>query len=750
DSIAAEKSLREVTDGVWMKVDGIEYSYGFDREQTNRVDGNFDAEGKPYRAAIVGRYCHNNGRLAYVDGNGHVWVGACTDENFTALDRAGYQPGSFFVPFSNGERPTNQQEYERLRDVCTGKHPEQLHEERSGRVDELLNQRRTLFAEVANMPDREALFQKVADRREWEPTHVSDIVAEKCNTRQEQDDSSALRSVYTFNGATFSFRGREEMPIYETASQSNTTVLGEQSLYTEPEVFSSYTQKLAEHDPDSPQHFAASKTLLGVVELAIRLGSKDESLSKLRGELAEGKYSERALAIIDAITACDYLEYGEFEGKPTCDGEALVVLALLGDKDAQNAVANKVESLRYFEQQQREHQAREQSLDRSEAEPLNPEELCVVHATQYKPENQGDGKFAVRTTFDATKGNVPRNSIHTTLNHKVESHMYGSWEGAGYVLVSPFNDMVQSNDVPAVLNTVDTYWTCNPGESLEFSNAVLIAPAGDTGETLFQSKGDTVEFKSEGFGLRDLKETREMLTHGREEGALDRDIESTVFDYFQLDFGKARDDFDCEAATQHLGDYFYDDSNRQHTPAILLKLIDCIGDESSDDVPSISEVLQDLLVEAGMKDCVTSGDQDSAVSKAANELAEEVGAKLVGHISRIATNHAISEKGFSVKSGGMWAWGDSFDVTHQTHALASKLGILSGAHTGQVDSQITDSWQRAKFAATEGDKENAEFDWKKFDPALEKLIPELDGASRRMLYASGLLNAASRSHSEVN
>jgi hypothetical protein len=714
------------------------------------VDGNFDAEGKPYRAAIVGRYCHNNGRLAYVDGNGHVWVGACTDENFTALDRAGYQPGSFFVPFSNGERPTNQQEYERLRDVCTGKHPEQLHEERSGRVDELLNQRRTLFAEVANMPDREALFQKVADRREWEPTHVSDIVAEKCNTRQEQDDSSALRSVYTFNGATFSFRGREEMPIYETASQSNTTVLGEQSLYTEPEVFSSYTQKLAEHDPDSPQHFAASKTLLGVVELAIRLGSKDESLSKLRGELAEGKYSERALAIIDAITACDYLEYGEFEGKPTCDGEALVVLALLGDKDAQNAVANKVESLRYFEQQQREHQAREQSLDRSEAEPLNPEELCVVHATQYKPENQGDGKFAVRTTFDATKGNVPRNSIHTTLNHKVESHMYGSWEGAGYVLVSPFNDMVQSNDVPAVLNTVDTYWTCNPGESLEFSNAVLIAPAGDTGETLFQSKGDTVEFKSEGFGLRDLKETREMLTHGREEGALDRDIESTVFDYFQLDFGKARDDFDCEAATQHLGDYFYDDSNRQHTPAILLKLIDCIGDESSDDVPSISEVLQDLLVEAGMKDCVTSGDQDSAVSKAANELAEEVGAKLVGHISRIATNHAISEKGFSVKSGGMWAWGDSFDVTHQTHALASKLGILSGAHTGQVDSQITDSWQRAKFAATEGDKENAEFDWKKFDPALEKLIPELDGASRRMLYASGLLNAASRSHSEVN
>jgi hypothetical protein len=167
-------------------------------------------------------------------------------------------------------------------------------------------------------------------------------------------------------------------------------------------------------------------------------------------------------------------------------------------------------------------------------------------------------------------------------------------------------------------------------------------------------------------------------------------------------------------------------------------------------VPSISEVLQDLLVEAGMKDCVTSGDQDSAVSKAANELAEEVGAKLVGHISRIATNHAISEKGFSVKSGGMWAWGDSFDVTHQTHALASKLGILSGAHTGQVDSQITDSWQRAKFAATEGDKENAEFDWKKFDPALEKLIPELDGASRRMLYASGLLNAASRSHSEVN
>lgn len=68
------------------------------------------------RLEAVGTYCSNNGVLAFVDYQGRVFIGFNSDERRDALKEAGYRPGSFFVPFSNGEWPVDPEVQQHFRD----------------------------------------------------------------------------------------------------------------------------------------------------------------------------------------------------------------------------------------------------------------------------------------------------------------------------------------------------------------------------------------------------------------------------------------------------------------------------------------------------------------------------------------------------------------------------------------------------------------------------------------------------------
>ena len=49
----------------------------------------------------------NNGTIAFIDGDGHLYVAPATADRYQALEGAGYKKGSLGVPLSNGEKPSD-------------------------------------------------------------------------------------------------------------------------------------------------------------------------------------------------------------------------------------------------------------------------------------------------------------------------------------------------------------------------------------------------------------------------------------------------------------------------------------------------------------------------------------------------------------------------------------------------------------------------------------------------------------------
>jgi len=737
---AEQKGVKPVEEGLWMMVDGIEYRYMGNK--TERVEVNTDGYDMPIkRVEQVGTYDSNNGKVAFVDGEGHMWVGASTQQNFETLREAGYSRGGIWVPFSNGEMLTDRETYEKLRDVFTGKPAEQLEAERNVRVDEILELRRELFGEIAVLPDREGLFVKVADRAERQYIDIDRLADEQLKPRTEEDNAGFERTLYTYQGTTFTFKGREELSIYDTLSDSSSRLLGESPNWVEEEDWKSYQQQVeaTQQRGAETRHFVANKSLLGVVELAIELGSKDETLVQVRDNVRNGVYSERELNLIDALVATNYDGWGYVGATPNHNAEATVVLALLGDEKAQTAVAESVETMRKADQSRRVYPEGETT----DYEPLNPNELVTVHATRYKPETDDEGNLLVQTTFDASDGKVLRNSVHTALNHKVAGHMYGSWGDTGYVLISPFNAMVERNGLPRTLNTVDTYWTANPGEAVVFPDATLVAPGGEDVEGLFVQEGNVVKFKSEGIDIQELLKLQEYHRTQGNSSLFARNVESSVFDAFERwgSGSEMQESWDYDNAIRAINMHLYGEELPPlgNEPALLRELTR----EDGEDNQALQQKLSELLIKSDAIKAIRPDvqDRDRAVSQMSEAMANKIKSLMFTQINQIATNEAIINRGFDIKPGGMWAWGGSWEVTGRTHALGVEMGVQVAAHTNTVDHQLTERFSRTINQAFGEEEETKGFQWEKYNPRFDEFVPNLDPKSRRTLYASGLLTS---------
>ena len=116
-SKAQELKIKPVQGGEWMATDGVEYiQWGDEKRQ---FASNTDEQTFPTRLNQVGTYDSNNGTLAFVDEKGMMHAGHSTDANFQALEQAGYRRGGIWVPFSNGEVPTDpelRKQYTELRE----------------------------------------------------------------------------------------------------------------------------------------------------------------------------------------------------------------------------------------------------------------------------------------------------------------------------------------------------------------------------------------------------------------------------------------------------------------------------------------------------------------------------------------------------------------------------------------------------------------------------------------------------------
>lgn len=731
---AQQKGIRAVDGGVWMDADGITYETLSKTQST--IERNTDGYNiNMRRIDQVGTYDANNGMLACVDERGVLRVGKMTEENVKALQNAGYRHDSLFVPFSNGERPVGDLLYHRLKDVRTGKQEDVREAARAMLVEQRIGERKLLFGDAAVIPDKEIVYNRVAYEGVSLERNVDSILEKKLQPKTEKDDGGFTRTVYTHSNVTFFFKGREEMPLTRTAAHSRTTVLGEAPQWVSEEKYAQYlrTAEMTRAQKNAPEHLVANKTLVGVIELAQKLGGADPSLEQMKQEVQKGVYGDRAIALIDTLIATNMNVC--VGGEVSNTGEPLAVLALLGDADAQEALIREMDILRAARGHERYmgyKEAKEKSI------PI--QELACVHATHHKPNRRADGSYEIPTTFDVTNGRILRNSIHTALNHKVESHMYGSWENAPYTIVAPIDAMIQQNGLPEVLNSVDTWWLRNPGEQLAFPKAFMVKPAEEGFDRTIDVRGGEIVFKDRNFTPQDL-----VFMWGKmcAQGDFGRAISNMIYDSpyaFGLGEGKNPDGslkWDSRAMQKALSDYF---KNRMSDG-----IVPFLAQEGREQPAEFAERFRELLKMSGADEYI-KGDAHMR-EKYTEEIISFIMKKMhdicYGTMSRIAVNEAITQLGCKVESGGMYGWSGSGsqERSDQLDALAYQLQLATGQHGHTPQGLLTFLYAKTFQIESRARGEPATFDWKQFQPNFGDLIGNLDEKSLRMLYASGFLVA---------
>lgn len=125
----------------------------------------------------------------------------------------------------------------------------------------------------------------------------------------------------------------------------------------------------------------------------------------------------------------------------------------------------------------------------------------LVHATSYLPRKNEDGSLMIPTTAMATGFEVPRSTVHFTLNHIVRGHMYGNWNASQYVIVMPYVDAVKRNGNPQELSLFDTWFEPNPDTGMVLPKGTwIVRPGNDLplGQ-LIAVHGNEVVYKSVDF-----------------------------------------------------------------------------------------------------------------------------------------------------------------------------------------------------------------------------------------------------------
>lgn len=379
---------------------------------------------------------------------------------------------------------------------------------------------------------------------------VESVVLQFSPRTEVDPNNDTIHTIYEHGDATFSFVGRDETPDFPTLESSRPSYLGRESvsqaLYKQVivgnnprdwenrdynQVYVDYRDTLRERreqNKGKPEHLLAEQSPYGVYALLERIQPDEPHWSQQREAIANNDYNEESLYLIDAILSIDRevasslendrknFSSAAIEEHPPL-GEAVMVAAALGDSEAQQLADEAVARLRAEQESNRKQREQEiKQLVRSNEERLSqveayrPEELLAVHATEYEPNVTQDG-YEIYTTHDTV--GYPRSTLHTSINHKVEDHFRGNWGYRGYVLIAPFDKMMDANGPPANLYGVDTWWTRNPGEALQLPEATLVAPSADEDAPPVSRENGRIEYKTTGYGQDDIEQLKKELVH---------------------------------------------------------------------------------------------------------------------------------------------------------------------------------------------------------------------------------------------
>lgn len=154
-----------------------------------------------------------------------------------------------------------------------------------------------------------------------------------------------------------------------------------------------------------------------------------------------------------------------------------------------------------------------------------PDRLALVHVTRYKPKKDQNGCYALESLATATNLAHPRNTLHFTIGHHVNSHLAGAWDDAPYVIIAPMKETMTKCGKPLGISSVDTFFEVGLNEDMHLPLGThLIEPSNKKlPNGIFSvTRGNRTIYKQTGFT------ERERAFLGMPENASDEQVASFV------------------------------------------------------------------------------------------------------------------------------------------------------------------------------------------------------------------------------
>jgi hypothetical protein len=511
-------------------------------------------------------------------------------------------------------------------------------------------------------------------------TSFSERVEQACAPLRplvEKDEQGAHRVVFSAAGASFAFKAREELPIYPTLASSRVGLFGSKPNLVPDAERSAWIQRLGDSGAD---HFVVDRTVDDVLALGRQLG-------------VAVPQRDEAFDVMDSIVALDWKLRQESSLSSTY-AEATVLLAFAGDSAAQELVGEARKEL--YAETTRRREARASKANG--ASPLKVEALVGVHATSHLPKRVEGGGWSVGVFHDVNP-TIERGSLHVTLNHVVEDHLYGGWSGARHVLVAQLDDLIEENGVQLNLNTVDTWWEVSPGQQVGFRDATLVTPGSRPGGPLItpNEDGSEIRYKAYNFSGKDVDAVlaiRSATPHAASTPVVP-DISQIIYSDEKLHS-------------------IYKDSVREFPKRddVSKRFLEVCRERPNVTIADAMNVAIGELP-AGNGTAVEIGAARDQFIKRASEHA--LGTLAVS-LRNAAVAQAIESRGARVERGGEWAWGDAWQVTDASEALAAELGSGASAHSSTPESSIETAGIHAIGASRDRSREGEPFVWTSFRP----------------------------------
>lgn len=356
---------------------------------------------------------------------------------------------------------------------------------------------------------------------------------EKLHPVEFTDEDGARRQPFTFenrkgNKIKAVFYTREELPFAQEVVRGNwAVVLGEPPKHRDRSEWEGFVKDVKNTSENkNPLNsdgfglreaiavdkalFLVENTPVHILDLAFYLGLEGKGWRQARQKAAlDGIYTAEAISFIDDMIAGTTVgEDGKLRQRQNQEGEALAVLALLGDPEARKVLDARKRVLEELDAKREEGY---KEFRRSKFEKLAGEgievpkgEVRATHVTAYRPRITEKG-ILIRSSFDGTQGAVTRNTIHFALGGEISSaYGGGGWEDMPYVVTGDLSETREANGNPLMINPVDTYFLVNPGQPLLVPGGHLTIPGWLPSGTIREIGDNITIYKNKGFTPEDI------------------------------------------------------------------------------------------------------------------------------------------------------------------------------------------------------------------------------------------------------